>query len=450
MSSPPADVAERVRGAAAGARAAARVLAGLPDQARARLVDGLADALETQAPAIHAANAQDLRAADALVASGELGAAALQRLKLDQPRLRAVVDGVRQVAAFPDPIGRVTLATELDEGLLLERVTCPIGVLAVVFESRPDALPQIVALALRSGNAVLLKGGREAERSNRALHAAVRAALAAAALPAEAVALLEGREAVDALLAAERDVDLIIPRGSAALVRHIQTRTRIPVLGHADGLCHLYVDRDANLARAVALAVDAKAQYPSACNAIETLLVHADVAAEFLPAAARALRDAGVALRGDARARALTGDLMRPAADGDWDTEYGGLTLNVGVVASLDAALAHIARHGSRHTEAIATENPAAAARFSDEVDAAGVFVNASTRFADGYRYGFGAEVGISTGKLHPRGPVGLEGLVTYKYRLTGAGHVVGDYVGPQARAFTHRALDPQERPAGA
>jgi glutamate-5-semialdehyde dehydrogenase len=314
-------------------------------------------------------------------------------------------------------------------------------VIAVIFESRPDALPQIVALALRSGNAVILKGGSEATRTNRAMAAVLPQALGSAGLPAEAASLLEGREAVAALLRADRDVDLVIPRGSAALVRHVQAHTRIPVLGHADGLCHLYVDSAADLDQALALTLDAKVQYPAACNAIETLLVHADVARAFLPRAAAALAARGVALRADSRARSIVGAGAAPATAADWDTEYGDLVLNVAVVDSLDAALAHVARHGSRHTEGIVTSDPHAARRFCAEVDAAGVFVNASTRFADGFRYGFGAEVGISTGKLHPRGPVGLDGLVTYKYRLTGAGHVVSSYVGPGSRRFRHRPL---------
>jgi glutamate-5-semialdehyde dehydrogenase len=428
--------------AAAAAREAARVLARLPDAARAGAVTAVAEAIGRNAGAILSANAVDVAAAQADVAAGRMRPPLLQRLALAPDRLAGVTAGVRQVAAMPDPVGRVTLATELDEGLVLERVTCPLGVLAVIFEARPDALPQIAALALRSGNAVVLKGGREAERSCRALVAAIHEALAGTAVPIGAVALVEGRVAVEALLAAEREVDLIIPRGSASLVRHIQAHTRIPVLGHADGLCHLYVDRAADLAQALAVTLDAKAQYPSACNAIETLLVDAAVAPAFVPVAAAALAAAGADLRGDDRAQALAPDISAARAE-DWDTEYGDLVLNVRVVDGLEAALAHIARHGSRHTEAIVTEDPEAARRFCDEVDAAGVFVNASTRFADGFRYGFGAEVGISTGKLHPRGPVGLEGLVTYKYRLTGRGHVVAPYVGAAARPFAHRRLAP-------
>lgn len=401
---------------------AARQLARLGGDERRRAVLALAGALEHHARTIVAANQDDLAAAGRI----HLEPALLQRLKLDAIKLESVITGVRQVADLPDPVGHVSLATELDDGLVLERVACPIGVIAVIFESRPDVLPQIAALSLKSGNAVLLKGGREAERTNAALHAAVRASLADAGLPDDAVTLLQSREDIAALLTLDHDVDLVIPRGSAGLVRHIQANTRIPVLGHADGLCHLYVDAAADLDMALALAVDAKTEYPAACNAIETLLLHERIAPAFLPRVASALTARGV-------------ELLEGAEH--WDTEHSALRLTVRVVDSLDAALEHIARHGSRHTEAIVTRDEATAARFCAEVDAAGVFVNASTRFADGFRYGFGAEVGISTGRLHPRGPVGLEGLVTYKYRLHGHGHTVAPYVGPDARPFTHRPL---------
>jgi glutamate-5-semialdehyde dehydrogenase len=422
---------------------AARALARLPPERKAGVLAGIARALESAAAGVLAANAEDVAAAQALVDAGRLAAPLLQRLRLDPGKLRGLVAGVEQVAALPDPVGQVTLATELDEGLRLERVTCPLGVVGVVFESRPDALVQIAALCLKSGNAVLLKGGTEARRSNRALFDVIHGAAVAGGVPADAMALLATRDDVTALLGADRYVDLIVPRGSNALVRYVQEHTRIPVLGHAEGLCHLYVDRSADLDRALRITLDAKVQYPAACNAVETLLVHGDVAAAFLPRAVAALSARGVELRADPDAATAVGGAegLEPAGEADWDTEYCDLVLAVKVVESLDAAIAHINAHGSRHTDAIVTEDPAAAERFCADVDAAGVFVNASTRFADGFRYGFGAELGISTGKLHPRGPVGLDGLVTYKYRLTGAGHVVADYSGPNARPFTHRPL---------
>jgi glutamate-5-semialdehyde dehydrogenase len=437
-------VASPVVLAARRAKAAARLLARLGDAERAGALAAVAAGLRDGAGRILEANARDLDAARPLVASGAMAEALYRRLKLDGAKVRELVAGVEQVAALGDPIGRVTLATELDDGLELRRVTCPIGVVGVVFESRPDALTQIASLCLRSGNAVLLKGGSEAEHTNRALFGIVRAAAVSAGVPGDALALLGGREDVAALLGAHEWVDLVVPRGSNALVRYVQENTLIPVLGHAEGICHVYVDRAADLGRALDVVVDAKAQYPAACNSVETLLVHEAVAAAFLPAAVARLGAAGVEVRCDERAAAAAGRAgVAPARDADWDTEYCDLVLSVRVVDSLDEAIDHVNAHGSRHTDAILTEDDGAWERFSAEVDAAGVFRNASTRFADGFRYGFGAELGISTGKLHPRGPVGLEGLVTYKYKLVGRGHVVADYTGPDARPFAHRPIPP-------
>ncbi|MEB3332296.1 MAG: glutamate-5-semialdehyde dehydrogenase, partial [Synechococcaceae cyanobacterium] len=353
-------------------------------------------------------------------------------------KLAAAIEGVRQVAALADPVGLRQLHTQLDEGLVLERCTVPLGVLGVIFEARPDAVMQIAALAIRSGNGALLKGGSEASRSCAAIHAALRRGLAASAVEPQALELLTSRSESLALLRLDGLVDLIIPRGSNALVRFIQDNTRIPVLGHADGVCHLYVDAAADPAEALRLAIDSKTQYPAACNAIETLLVHRAIAAAFLPEAVRALAAAGVELRGDPAACAL--GVPVAATSEDWGHEYSDLILSVRVVEDLEQALAHIARHGSRHTDAIATRDNVAAERFLAAVDSAGVFHNCSTRFADGFRYGFGAEVGISTQTLPPRGPVGLEGLVTYRYRLRGAGHIVADY-GSGGRRFQHRPL---------
>jgi glutamate-5-semialdehyde dehydrogenase len=436
------EVKERVLETARRAAVASRALARSTDRERSRALLAMAEALRSQRDTLLAANAEDLAAARKLVEAGAMPVALLDRLKLSGPSLDALAEGVRQAAAMADPLGRVTLATELDEGLRLFRVTCPVGVIGVVFESRPDALPQITALALKSGNAVLLKGGREAERSNRALFDLVRGAAVAAGLPGDALALLVGRQEVSALLDADRYVDLIVPRGSAELVRYVQADTRIPVLGHSEGVCHVYVDRAADLAKGLAIVIDAKVQYPAACNSAETLLVHAEVAGAFLPLVASALAAKGVELRCEPRALERCGDgRARAAAAEDFGREFGDLVLAVRVVDSLEEAIEHIGRHSSRHTDAIVTEDAAAAERFFVEVDSAGVFVNASTRFADGYRYGFGAELGISTGKLHPRGPVGLDGLVTYKYKLVGTGQVVETYSGPGARRFTHLTL---------
>ena len=424
-----------VRPLAQAAREASRRLAVTDRATRDGLLRALADLLLRETEAILAANRRDLDAA------GDLAPASLQRLCLSEGKLQEMAAGVRAVAALPDPLNRVQLRRLLDDGLELTRVSCPLGVLGVVFESRPDALIQISALALKSGNAVLLKGGREARHSNAALLAVVQAALRAAGQPEAAVQGLEDRASVDALLELSDLVDLVIPRGSKALVRHIQAATRIPVLGHADGICHLYLDAAAEPAMAVALVRDAKLQYPAACNAVETVLIHAEAAPSLLPRLVADLRPRGVALRGCEACRALVPDL-NPATEADWDTEYGEPILALKVVADLDEALAHIRAHGSGHTEAIVTEDGAAAARFLAEVDAAGVFHNASTRFADGFRYGFGAEVGISTGRLHARGPVGLEGLLSHRYLLRGSGQRVEDYAGPEAKPFLHRDLE--------
>jgi glutamate-5-semialdehyde dehydrogenase len=345
---------------------------------------------------------------------------------------------VRQVAELADPLGRRQLHTELDEGLVLERVTVPLGVLGVIFEARPDAVMQIASLAIRSGNGALLKGGREASHSCAAILTALRQGLAESQVAPDALELLTSREESLGLLKLDGLVDLIIPRGSNALVRFIQDNTRIPVLGHADGICHLFVDRAADPDLALKVALDSKTQYPAACNAIETLLVDAAIAPAFLPRAVAAFAAAGVDLRGDAAAMAL--GVSHAASDDDWSTEYSDLILSVKVVPDLDAALDHIARHGSRHTDAICTRDAATADRFLAAVNSAGVYLNCSTRFADGFRYGFGAEVGISTQTLPPRGPVGLEGLVTYRYRLRGEGHIAADYASG-ARQFSHRSL---------
>jgi len=413
----------------------ARLLASLDAAARNQALEAVAVALEAATPQILAANRTDCEQARANGLTPSLYA----RLELSPSKLAAAIAGVRQVAALPDPLGQRQLHRQLDDGLILSRVTCPLGVLGVIFEARPDAVMQIAALAIKSGNGAILKGGQEASRSCQAIMQAIQQGLATSAVPAGAIALLMRRAEITELLQLEEWVDLIIPRGSNEFVRYIQNNTRIPVLGHADGLCHLYVDVAANLDKAIAITVDAKTQYPAACNAIETLLVHRGIADEFLPKVAAALSQAGVELRGDALACHLVP--MTLASEADWTTEYCDLILAIKVVANLEAALEHIATYGSGHTEAIVTENPATAERFLQDVDAANVFHNCSTRFADGFRYGFGAEVGISTHKLPPRGPVGLEGLVTYKYQLVGDGHIVASYSGDGAKPFQHRDL---------
>ncbi|ERN39902.1 gamma-glutamyl phosphate reductase [Rubidibacter lacunae KORDI 51-2] len=414
-------------------RAAARNLAALSGADRNFAVSAIATALAENAEAIAAANAEDLVAAAAEGIPQPLQA----RLKLDASKLQGAIAGVRGVEGLPDPVGLVQIRRELDAGLILERVTCPLGVIGVIFESRPDALIQIACLALKSGNGVILKGGREALHSCRILVDVIHRALASTAVDPAAVQLLTTREEIRALLSLDSEVDLIVPRGSNAFVRYIQDNTRIPVLGHADGICHLYIDATANREQAIAIAVDSKTQYPAACNAIETLLVHADAAPTLLPAIASSLRERGVTLRGCERSRKIVP--MAAATDEDWATEYCDLLLSVRVVDSAADAIAHINTYGSRHTDAIVTDDAAVAETFLSQVDTAGAFHNCSTRFSDGFRYGFGAEVGISTQTLPPRGPVGLEGLVTYKYRVVGDGHVADTYSGEDAKPFTHR-----------
>ncbi|MEA3199770.1 MAG: glutamate-5-semialdehyde dehydrogenase [Thermoplasmata archaeon] len=417
---------DAVRAKAQAAREAALKLARAADATRAAAVVALANALERKRELLLAANAEDLDAAK----SEGLAAPLLARLKLTPEKLALTLAGVRQVAALPDPLGRPLRATRLDRGLVLTQTTVPLGVVACVFESRPDAAIQIPALALRSGNAVLLKGGAEAERTNRAIVEAIRAAIDAAGIPRDAVQLLEGRAEANALLAHDDLVDLVIPRGSAAFVRHVKAHTRIPVLGHAEGVCHVYVDAAADPRKAIAIALDSKTDNPSACNAAECILVHEDAAPAILPALRQALHEAGVEVREDAEA---------------FGREFGDMTVALALVKDLDAAIAFVNRHGSKHTDAIVTEDTDAARRFVAGVDSAGVFVNASTRFADGYRYGLGAEVGISTSKVHARGPVGLEGLTTTKWVLVGQGHTAAPYQGAQPRPFLHEPMEPRD-----
>ena len=417
-------------------REAAQQLATLPTARKNQAILAIAEALAANTDAILAANAADCEAAIA----DNLAKPLYGRLKLDAVKLQGAIAGVRDVANLPDPVGTIQIHRELDAGLELKRVTSPLGVLGVIFESRPDAVMQISSLAVKSGNGVILKGGREALRSCQALVTAIRSGLEQAGIHPDAVQLLTTREETRAMLALEGYIDLIIPRGSNSFVRFVQDNTRIPVLGHADGICHLYVDEAADIQKAVAIAIDAKVGYPSACNAIETLLVHDAIAPKFLPAVATALRQQGVELRGDTSTQAILADSL-PATEEDWATEYSDLILSIKVVESLTAAIHHINTYGSRHTDAIATENSQAAEVFRNQVNAAGVYHNCSTRFADGFRYGFGAEVGISTQTMPPRGPVGLEGLVTYKYHLVGDGHIVATYSGAEAKPFTHKDL---------
>ncbi|MEM1368002.1 MAG: glutamate-5-semialdehyde dehydrogenase [Cyanobacteria bacterium P01_H01_bin.15] len=415
-------------------QAAARSLATLSTAERNASLTAIANALDANQAEIIAANE-----ADCAAAIEEIPAALYARLKLSASKLQNGIVGVRDVAKLPDPIGHSQIHRELDDGLVLKRLTCPVGVLGVIFEARPDALIQITSLAIKSGNGVILKGGREALKTCQVLTKIIHQALSTTAVDPAAVQLLTTRSEIQSLLSLDQYVDLIIPRGSNQFVRYIQENTQIPVLGHADGICHLYLDQQADLDKAIAITVDAKTQYPAACNAIETLLVHPAIAKEFLPELAKALQAKSVQLLGDEATRKILP--IETAEEVDWATEYSDLTLSIKVVDSLESAITHINTYGSKHTDAIVTEDAAAAQTFMNQVDAAGVFHNCSTRFADGFRYGFGAEVGISTQKLPPRGPVGLEGLMTYKYQVVGDGHIAATYTGENPKPFTHKEL---------
>jgi len=443
--------AASVRAMAAEAKVASRELAPLAESRRNAVLEAMARAVEAAGEELLQANLQDVRAAEI---SGDLPPATTARLKLDAAKLREMAEQMRAVAQLTDPLGRVLDAVEMDDappqwtenvhrgprggGLRMQKVSVPLGVLAVIFEARPDAVTQIAALAMKSGNAVILKPGREVERTAAVLVRVLREALAREALSPAAISLVLGRESVVELLNLYGLVDMVIPRGSRELVEFVQANTRIPVLGHAEGVCHIYVDQAADESLALRVIDDAKTDYPAACNAVETVLVHRAIAAEFVPRLALQLREHSVKLYGDETVRMLARDFAIAPVE-DWHTEYGELALSIGVVESMEAAMEHIHHYGSAHTEAIITDDLETAERFLREVDAASVMHNASTRFADGFRYGFGAEVGISTSKLHARGPVGLEGLTTYKYVVRGHGHLAGDYRGDKARAFTHK-----------
>ena len=395
------------------------------------------DALIKHKDAIFAANKEDLKNAKA----NAIPEAVIKRLKFDEHKLGDVVSGITNLCGLSDPVGRVLLKRELDEGLVLVRQSCPIGVIGVIFEARPDALVQISTLCIKSGNCAILKGGSETLNTNKMIFDIIHAAAVKAGLPKRCLYQVEARSDIDELLSCYRYVDLLIPRGSNAFVQYIMNHTKIPVMGHADGICHIYVDAAADIEKTIPVVVDAKIQYTAACNAAETLLVHRQIAAAFLPALAEAYEKCGVTIRGTSEVAGIIP--CEPASDADFSTEYLDLVISVKLVDNMEEAIEHINRYGSHHTDAIMTEDDAAAEQFMELVDSAGVYQNCSTRFADGFRYGFGAEVGISTSKLHARGPVGLDGLVTYKYKLYGRGQIVGDYAsGKSAFHFKDLPLD--------
>lgn len=435
-----------IRDKVARAKEASVLLAAQGTESKQKALEAMAEALVSKRAQILEANAADIKAAEALVEAGEMTTAMVKRLEVDDEKIDGMIAGIRDVMSLPDPVGITIDALELDSGLDLYQVSSPIGLIGVIFESRPDVVPQILSLCLKSGNATVFKGGSEAQNSNRALFdVLVEAAGSVPGIPTDAFALMETRDDVNAILEFDEHIDLLIPRGSNAFVRYIQDNTRIPVMGHADGICHVYVDPSADPATAAAVILDSKTQYAAVCNAVETLLVHRG-ALDMLPTLLEPLQGAGVELRLDAdcaaRMREAGNSDFLAASEEDWDAEYNDLILAVKVVEDIGEAILHINRHGSGHTDAIMASDMEAVTRFVSLVDSSSVMHNASTRFADGFRYGKGAEVGISTNKIHARGPVGMEGLMIYKYVLLGGGHVVRDYAGAGARPFTHAKKD--------
>lgn len=417
-------------------RSAASLLSTTSDNERKLALQRMADAILASKTEIFAENAKDLEAAKA----NGISEAVLHRLVFSEDKLSSVTKGIHELCQLQDPIGKVREKRELDPGFVLEKRTFPIGVIGMIFEARPDALVQIASLALRSGNGIILKGGKEAALTNRKLVEVIQKATADSSFGKDWILGIESHEDVDAMLKAEAYVDLLIPRGSNAFVRYVMDNTRIPVIGHADGLCTTYVDEYADQDKIIPVCVDAKIQYPAACNATETFLVHEKIARDFLPKLDKALSDKGVKIHAD---KAIIGLMPHAveATDKDFYTEYLALECAVKTVSSVQETVEHIQSHGSHHTDAIMTQNKANADYFIAKVDSADVFVNCSTRFADGFRFGLGAEVGIATSKLHARGPVGLDGLMTTKWILNGNGETVAEYSGANGKPFHHKEL---------
>ena len=416
------------------AKTAAILLSAVKTDVKNAALAQIAEALKNRKDEIIAANQKDLRIAE----KNKLAKPLLKRLKFDENKIADVCAGIESLIKLDDPVGKTLSATELDEGLNLYKVSCPIGVIGVVFESRPDALVQISTLCLKSGNAVLLKGGSEASNTNKILAKVIAEASVKAGIPIGWIQLLETRQHVAEMLKLDDYIDLVIPRGSNEFVRYIMNHTNIPVLGHAEGICHVYVDASADINMAGRIAVDSKCQYVAVCNATETLLVANKIAKEFLPKIKVAFEARNVELRGCKKTRSII--KVKPATEKDWSTEYLDYILSIKVVDGVDEAIEHINHYGSHHTDAIVTQDKATAEKFLDLVDSAGVFWNCSTRFSDGYRYGLGAEVGVSTTKIHARGPVGLEGLLIYKWKLLGSGQIVADYAEGKKK-FSHKKL---------
>ncbi|MDR1404916.1 MAG: glutamate-5-semialdehyde dehydrogenase [Candidatus Methanoplasma sp.] len=426
------------------AKSAALILSALDTEIKNNALRDMAKALDENRSVILQANDKDVSEACKMTDAGELTPSLVKRLKVNDEKITGMIEGINDVVKLDDPVGETISAIKLDNDLILYQIKCPIGMIGVIFESRPDVVPQILSLCLKSGNGVAFKGGSEASYSNKALFDILTKAAASAGVPKEAFVLMETREDIAQILGMHEYIDLMIPRGSNQFVRYIQNNTKIPVLGHAAGICHIYVDDEADIDLALAVTLDSKIQYPAVCNAVETLLVNAKIADAFLPRMSKLFEDSGVEIRADRRSKEKIPKDIRTAdaKKEDWDTEYNDLIISVATVDSLEEAVVFINTHGSHHTDAIITNSKGKQREFAKSVDSADVFINASTRFADGYRYGKGAEVGISTNKIHSRGPVGMEGLMIYKYVLAGNGQVVKDYVGKDAKKYLHEKID--------
>ena len=425
---------------AQNAKLASYTLASLDTATKNNALEAVANIIETNKEIILQENAKDLETAKSLLESGEINQSTYNRLKLDDNKMRDMVQGIRDVEKLPDPVNQKQWAMKLDEGLDLYRVSCPIGVIGVIFEARPDVIPQICSLAIKSANAVLLKGGKEAYNTNVILAKLIKEALEkTGTFPADTINLLFSREEVAQMLTMDKYIDLIIPRGGNALVQYVKNNTKIPVMGHADGICHIYIEEDADVEKATDICIDAKTQYPSACNAVETILVHENLLKSYLPSLVKSLKNAGVTVKGCEKCKEFVPDIELATKD-DWATEYGDKTVSIKAVKDLFDAVAHINVYGSGHTDCIISQDKQSIETFMNLVDSAGVYANVSTRFADGFRYGLGAEVGISTAKTHARGPVGLEGLVIYKYKMYGSGQTVAPYAEGK-KSFIHQRI---------
>ena len=416
------------------AKEAALKLASIDEKTKNSALTYLAESIKESKNEIIRENKKDVEKAEAK----NLNESLIKRLILDEKKINEIIGIIETVKNLEDTIGKITEKTELDKNLVLEKITVPIGLIGAIFESRPDATIQISSLCIKSGNAVILKPGSEAINTNKILVKLIKNSLKKANIPQDSVQLIETREEVREILKLHNYIDLIIPRGSNKFVKYIQENTKIPVLGHSEGICHVYVDKDADINKAISICFDAKCQYAAVCNAMETLLVHKDIAGKFLPLIANKYKEAEVELRGDKETRKII--KTKEATETDWKSEYNDLVLSIKIINNADEAIAHINKYGSKHTDAIVTENQKTAEKFLTLVDSGSVMHNCSTRFADGFRYGKGAEVGISTAKLHARGPVGLEGLTIYKYLLRGNGQIVEDYDRGKKK-FTHKRI---------